>query len=225
MPKIADSRSPAPAPDLISSIDETISLTESSSVSDTLSLALPRFISFAECLKPIIHELQHSTDPDVLPIKKAVESLVSQLIKNCNESPVSIASMENCVHDLGRCLALLLMAWTDAPCEIREGMGVLHKDMMAVRFKGTAIEISRGDSVVLDLEDVVVRVKRGEESAVALLELGFLIQKGLVGEEESGGVILMLLNRLGSGKNWERLKIILLLRSLAGQSEENKVTI
>lgn len=227
---------PAHLPGVISSLDETISLsessfsaTESSSVSDTLNLALSHFASLAERLKPIIQELHNNVDPDIVPIKMAVESLDSHLaqtralIKNCDGSPVAVQSMEECVHDLGRCLGLLLMAWADAPKEIREGMGSLHKEMMKVRIKGMGPGIMVDDCVVPDLEDVFVRVKRGENSGVALLELGMLIQKGLMNMEETWAVISLLLNRLGSAKSGERLKIILLLRNLCRQSDDNKV--
>ncbi|ONK63503.1 uncharacterized protein A4U43_C07F15890 [Asparagus officinalis] len=215
---------------IISSIDETLSVSSSSSFSETLNLALPPFASFIERMKPIIQELHQNADPDIVSIKRAVESLHSQLrrtqvlIKNCNGPPISAKSMENCVHDLGRCLGLLLMAWIDAPCEIREGMGMLQKEMMATRFE-EEMEIAEDDGVVRDIEDLMVRVKRGGEEVdtmMAYLELGVLIRKGLVDEEENGRVISVLLNRLGCGKNGERLKIILLLRSLACQNDENK---
>lgn len=140
---------------------------------------------------------------------------------------MSIQIMEDCGHDLGRCLGLLLMAWREAPGEIREGMVSLQKEMMRVRLKGRYEPEIIGvgddhDGVAPDLEDVVMRVKRGEETGVALLELGLLIRRGGVGDEESWGVILALLNRLASAKSGERLKIILLLRSLARKNDENK---
>lgn len=182
-----------------------------------------------ERLKPIIHELHQNTEPDRAPSKRAVESLASQLrrvqvlIKNCNGSPVSAKSMENCVHDLGRCLGLLLMAWIDAPGEIREGMGMLQKDMTEVRFDG--MSTAEIEDVVPELDDVVARVKKGgEETGVALPELGLLVRRGLVPEEESKRVISVLVNRLACSKKGERLEIILLLRSLACQNDENKVS-
>lgn len=215
---------PDSLPALVSLSESSFTTAESSLASDPLTLALPQFASFAERLKPIIDQLHHTADPDILPIKKAVESLSSHLDRACDASPPSIHSIEDCVHDLGRCLGLLLMDWADAPSEIREGMVSLKKEMMSVRLKGSGPEIigSTDHVVVPDLEDVVVRVKRGEESGVALLELGSLIRRGLVGEEESLGVISVLLNRLGSAKSGERLKIILLLRSLAALNDENK---
>lgn len=141
------------------------------------------------------------------------------LVRSSAGSPVAVRLLEGSVRDLGRCLGLFLDAWGDALDEVKkEEIGELQREMMGVRFDGPK---SAG---VVDVEDLVVRIKSGDEDelGVVLLELGILITEGLV-REEGVCLIPVLLYRLVSAKSDNRLKIILLLRSLAFQSDENKV--
>ncbi|XP_008800201.1 U-box domain-containing protein 44-like [Phoenix dactylifera] len=210
---------------LLDSVEETVCLaTDPEAETLNLTSALPVFAAFVERLAPILHGLPQTEDSATPAIRKAVEALGTELrraralVRSSAGSPVAVRLMEGCARDLGRCLGLFLDAWGDALDEVKkEEIGGLQREMMGVRFGG-----SKGREVV-DVEDLVVRVKSGDEDelGVVLLELGILITDGLVTEE---GVCLIpvLLIRLASAKSDNRLKIILLLRSLAFHSDENK---
>ncbi|XP_010938607.1 U-box domain-containing protein 44 [Elaeis guineensis] len=210
---------------LLDSVEETVCLaTDPEAETLNLTSALPIFAAFVERLAPILHGLPQPEVSETPAIRKAMETLGAELrraralVRSSAGSPVAVRLMEGCVWDLGRCLGLFLDAWGDALDEVKkEEIGELQREMMGVRFDG-----SKSGGVV-DVEDLVVRVKSGDEDelGVVLLELGILITEGLVREE---GVCLVpvLLNRLASAKSDNRLKIILLLRSLAFHSDENK---
>lgn len=191
-------------------------------------------------LKLVLLELQRSEAPAPLSMRKALDSLHTvlqrsfALVKKATGPSVStIGLIEESVQDIGRCLGLLLLAWTDADVDVKESMGTLQREMMSVKLdskKGGSEGISGAEDdaggIVQDVEDVVMRIKRGEEEELrgALEVLEVLIEKRLVGEEEIEGVIQALVNRLGSSKNGCRLRIIVLLRKLADTNDEYKVS-
>ncbi|KAI0519961.1 hypothetical protein KFK09_007424 [Dendrobium nobile] len=189
-------------------------------------------------LKLILVDLRQSETPAPLSMRKALDSLRTALqrafalVKKPTGSSVStIGLIEESVQDIGRCLGLLLLAWTEAEADMKEAMSALQREMMSVKLdsrRGSSEGISGGEAdvgeIVEDVEDVVMRVKRGEEEELlgALEVLEVLIREGSVGEEESEGVIQALVNRLGSAKNGCRLRIIVLLRRLADTNDEYK---
>lgn len=211
---------------LLDSVEQTICLaTDPEAETLNLTSALPVFAAFVERLAPILHGLPQTEVSETPAIRKAVEDLGAELrraralVRSSAGSPVAVRLLEGSVRDLGRCLGLFLDAWGDALDEVKkEEIGELQREMMGVRFDGPK---SAG---VVDVEDLVVRIKSGDEDelGVVLLELGILITEGLV-REEGVCLIPVLLYRLVSAKSDNRLKIILLLRSLAFQSDENKV--
>lgn len=79
----------------------------------------------------------------------------------------------------------------------------------------------------LGIDDVVLQLKRGDDKKLkfALLELRELISAKTVDSEwlNEEEIISVLLNRLGSGKPYNRLIIIQILRSLASENAGYKV--
>ncbi|XAR54431.1 hypothetical protein NMG60_11029549 [Bertholletia excelsa] len=105
------------------------------------------FVEFSlliEKLTIILEELKHNKLMDTPQIKKAVESLETELrrakalVKNPNYigSPLN-KKIEDVTHDLGRSLGLVLFASYDVPMESKEKIDALRKEMMSVKFTST----------------------------------------------------------------------------------------
>ncbi|PIA53717.1 hypothetical protein AQUCO_00900361v1 [Aquilegia coerulea] len=88
------------------------------------------------------------------------------------------------------------------------------------------IEEVEDDRNILDAEDVGLKLKYGneEEFKCALMGLNTLLREKMVSNEwvNDEEIIPILLNKLGSSKQINRLSIILILRSLVSQNDENK---
>lgn len=231
---------------LLLSLEEISSLAKDSQIERE---AMSEFSLFVERIAPILTDLKEIEAAETAPIRKAIESLDAEinrsrdLLKNSN-SRCSLRQIEEAVHDLGRCLGLVLQASLDVAVEIQESIGALHKEMIGVTFISDASagssnrheieefiqnvdEGGKEDLIVLDADDLALHLKKGsdEEFGDALSELSKLMREGLVENEWiiDKGIVQILLNRLSSSKHDGRLAIILILRSLASKSDEIKV--
>ncbi|XP_072983026.1 U-box domain-containing protein 44-like [Typha latifolia] len=207
--------------DLLSDLD--------SSAHEILALDSPHplFAALISRLDPVLESLRQNEVSD-WQIYDALESLESELgraravLTSPSGSTVTAQDLEISIRGIGRCLGLVVDAWVDAPEEIRERADELRREMVTVTFGGRMVD--RGGDVVVDAEDLVVRVKKGDagELGVVVSEIGGLIGEGFLVEEEGGRLIPALLNRLSSAKCDNRVKIITVLRSFAVSSDENK---
>jgi hypothetical protein len=127
------------------------------------------------------------------------------------------------VREIGRRLGLMLDAWVDVPVEVKEGVEMLKSEMVAVRFEG--VDKKKNASAIADVEDLVVRIKTADEDDVcnAGVEIGALIEEGVLMPEECAGLISALFGRICLVKSDCRVKILSVLRQLAGYSNDNKV--
>ncbi|RZC83007.1 hypothetical protein C5167_045793 [Papaver somniferum] len=209
------------------------------------------FSEFSVYLERIIQVLNDLKDNnninDTIPVCKIVELLGKELEKsftliNPNEiTSTTTKQIEEQTHNLGRCLGLLLLTVRHVGTEIREEIGVLHMEMMNVRFEEVSIENEleeeevkeeanskdeKIEKIIFDFDDVVIQIKYGndEELKFALLALSTLIENRMIGNEwiVDQGVVPLLVKRLGSAKQDNRLGILLLLRSLAVENGVNK---
>ncbi|KAG0489599.1 hypothetical protein HPP92_006462 [Vanilla planifolia] len=193
---------PGSFPDVLSELLDT--------VEEIAAGVLYPAIPLLGCLKTILLELRNRESAVSEPIREVLDSLRAvlqrslALVKKATGSSVStIDLIEESVHDIGRCLGLLVLAWADAPMEVKEAMIAFAREMMAA----SSIPIKKGAE---------------DELETALSEVGMLIDKGLVGEEDVGDVIHAIVRRLGSAKNGCRLRIIFLMRKLAELSDDTK---
>lgn len=126
------------------------------------------------------------------------------------------------MREIGHRLGLVLDAWVDVPVEVKEGVEMLKDEMEGVRFESNA---KKNAEVVADVEDLVVRVKTGDEEVIgnAGVEIGRLIEEGVLVPEECAGLISALFGRICLVKSDCRVKILSVLRRLAGYSNDNKV--
>lgn len=221
--------------ELQASADEVASLAKDSEIGREIFSELA---SFVEKFNPILNDLKGNTCLITPPIRKGIESLETELqrarslIRSSN-SISSVKLIEEMTHGLGRCLGLVLFASLDTSVDIKEKIGALHKEMMNARFSSSstseldveAIEVE-DDNITLDVDDVVLQLKYGkdEELKIALSNLNVLIRDKMVKDDwvNEEGIIPILLNRLGSSKQNNRLSIIQVLRSLASESTDNK---
>ncbi|KAG9443648.1 hypothetical protein H6P81_014988 [Aristolochia fimbriata] len=213
-----------------------------------------QFAVFLEKQAPILKELGDNENMDTPAIRKAVESLETEmkrariLVRNFNDrgshsrQEASVNTIEEVIRDLGRCLGMVLLASLDVSVEIKEKIGVLHKEMISVKFdKSSDTESIQSSScsdaksigkseieeaVTLDIEQVVSQLKNGSGEALtaALSELRRLISGQLVSKDWiiENGIVSVLLNRMASSKHEHRLPIILILRILTAQNSEHK---
>lgn len=231
--------------ELIESTHEVTSLAQSSKfegqVFTEVSLLVDKFVPIFNDLGENIKFIDHP------PIRKAIESLGKELrrAKAMIISPGSktlVKQIEDMVHDLGRSLGLVLFASLEVSADLKDKIGALHKDLMNAKFDWSSApssshhsgfiseieveeEIER-ERISLDIDDVVVQLKHGNDEELNLALLGL---KELIGGKKVDnnwiveGVIPVLFNRLSSSKPENRLIIIHLLRSLASDNAENKV--
>ncbi|KAK9282700.1 hypothetical protein L1049_010920 [Liquidambar formosana] len=232
--------------ELQASADEVASLAK---VSETEREIFAEFALLVEKIAPILNDFEDNKAVDTPPIRKAVESLERELKRakaliGTPNSKTSVQQIEDVTHDLGRSLGLVLFASLDVSIEIKEKIGALRKEMMSVRFELSpsptvspsresefANELEAGEEIEeerinLDVEDVVLQIKYGndEELKFALLGLNDLVRGQMVSNEwlNDEGIIPILFNRLASSKPNNRLIIIQTMRSLVSQYTENK---
>ncbi|KAI3900318.1 hypothetical protein MKW92_034275 [Papaver armeniacum] len=206
------------------------------------------FSAYLERIIQVLNDLKDNNNiNDTIPVCKIVELLGKELEKsftliNPNEiTTTTTKQIEEQTHNLGRCLGLLLLTIRHVGSEIREEIGVLHMEMMNVRFEEVSIENEleeeevkeedqykddKIEKIIFDFDDVVIQIKYGndEELKFALLALSTLIENRMIGNEwiVDQGVVPLLVKRLGSAKQDNRLSILLLLRSLAAENGANK---
>ncbi|XP_043692472.1 U-box domain-containing protein 44-like [Telopea speciosissima] len=225
--------------ELLQLADEVASLAKDS---ETEPEIFTEFAVFVEKFSPILIDLRdNSSVMDTLSIQKAVESLENELrhartvIKASNS--ISSKQVGEIIHDLGRCLGLVLLASLDVSIEIKEKFGALHKEMMNVRFNASTdhelefindLEV-KGENdrrIILDINDIALHLKYGndEEFRLALSGLRSLISEKMIQNEwvNDESIIPILLNRLPSSKENDRLTIISILKSLLVENDENK---
>ncbi|KAJ0976157.1 hypothetical protein J5N97_018122 [Dioscorea zingiberensis] len=202
----ASSGAGAPA-ELLVSLRETVSL--------AYAVSLPAMASLLGRLTIAVHSMEPA-EAVFVPMAADLRRLRAVMRSSAAAGPAeTAAAAREVMKDLGRSLGLLLLE----PAGARDGMAALHREMMAARFEGPE---GRWGGPVPDLEEAVVRIKGGDEMECAIAELGFLVREGLVQDEDGPGVVSVLVNRLSSVKDGNRLRILSLLRSLAALSEQNK---
>lgn len=237
--------------ELVIEIKELISEVSSlAQYSVTQREILTEFEILVEKLVPILAGLMDSIKfKDHPPVRKAVESLGSELkrakaLLKTQETKSFIKQVEDVVHDLGRSLGLVLLASLEVSTDLKDKIGVLHKDLMNTRFDMSSFASTSYDSEVVSeieveeeiqeekrvcfgIDEVSSQIKYGadEQLKFALLELNELIGDKRVSSEwiSDEGVIPILFNRLSSSNSENRLCIVQLLRSLASVNVDNKV--
>ncbi|KAL6125283.1 hypothetical protein ACLB2K_073342 [Fragaria x ananassa] len=198
---------------------------------------------------PILDDLRDNVKfKDHPPLKKAVESLglelkrAKALVKN-PETKLFSKQIEEVVHDLGRSLGLVLWASLEVSTDLKDKIGVLHKDLMSTRFDMSSFpstsydsgvvseleieeEIQEEKRVCFGIDDVALQLKCGDDEQLkyALLELNELIGDKRVSSEwiNDEGVIPILFNRLCTSNSGNRLSIVQLLRTIASDNADNK---
>ncbi|KAJ4951844.1 hypothetical protein NE237_028676 [Protea cynaroides] len=226
--------------ELLRLTDEVASLAKDS---ETEPEIFTEFALFVEKFSPILNDLSdNSTVMDTLTIQKAVESLENELrrarsVIKASDSRTPTKQVEDIIHDLGRCLGLVLLASLDVSVEIKEKFGTLSQEMMSVRFKASTdhelkfvnnLEVNGEDErkAILDIDNIALHLKYGndEEFRLALSGLISLISEKMIQNEwvNDEGIIPILLNRLASVKENDRLTIISILKNFAVENNENK---
>ncbi|XP_042491626.1 U-box domain-containing protein 44-like [Macadamia integrifolia] len=226
--------------DLLQLADEVASLAKDS---ETEPEIFTEFAVFVEKFSPILIDLRdNSTVMDTLPIQKAVESLENELrhaktVIKASNSRTSAKKVEEIIHDLGRCLGLVLLASLDVSVDIKEKFGALHKEMMNVRVNASIdhelefvhdLEVKGEDDgrTIFDINNIALHLKYGndEEFRFALSGLRSLISEKMIQNEwvSDEGIIPILLNRLASSEENDRLTIISILKSFILDNDENK---
>ncbi|KAI5342129.1 hypothetical protein L3X38_010004 [Prunus dulcis] len=218
--------------------------------SETQREILAEFEILVEKLVPILDGLMDNIIKfkDHPPVRKAVESLGSELkrakaLLKTQETKSFIKQVEDVVHDLGRSLGLVLLASLEVSTDLKDKIGVLHKDLMNTRFDMSSFASTSYDSEVVSeieveeeiqeekrvcfgIDEVSLQIKCGDDEQLkfALLELNELIGDKRVSSEwiTDEGVIPILFNRLSSSNSENRLCIVQLLRRLASDNADNK---
>ncbi|MQM02492.1 hypothetical protein Taro_035256 [Colocasia esculenta] len=227
------------------SAKEVVSLARAPPAGSPAQALLFQLASLVERVPPTLRQLLLHEDDGVALPRSVAESLqaplrrLRMLVEDATSSgrtpTAPTLSIEGAASELGRHLGLVLLAAGDAPADVREAAALLQRELMAVRVHpplsspqanpGQWGSSPTGDGVAPDLEDLLVRVKGAseeEELAGALEDLDYLIGGGVVWEG-GGGIVAALLKRLRFAGKENRLRIILLLRSLASQSDDHKV--
>lgn len=218
--------------------------------SETQREILAEFEILVEKLVPILDGLMDNIIKfkDHPPVRKAVESLGSELkrakaLLKTQGTKSFVKQVEDVVHDLGRSLGLVLLASLEVSTDLKDKIGVLHKDLMNTRFDMSSFastsydsgvvseieveeEIQEEKRVCFGMDEVSLQIKCGDDEQLkfALLELNELIGDKRVSSEwiSDEGVIPILFNRLSSSKSENRLCIVQLLRRLASDNADNK---
>ncbi|XP_077219136.1 U-box domain-containing protein 24-like [Tasmannia lanceolata] len=219
--------------ELLESVDEISFLSNKYEIK---SEVLSQFVALIEEFTPILNDLKENEIMDTPPVRKAVESLGAELqrafiLTRDFNSRVSVKQIEDVTHNLGRCLGLLLFSSFDMSVKIKDKIEILQKEMINAKFDDEEdlirnLKGGKVDRIDLDIDDVVLHLKNGddEQFGIAISELSMRISDKSVSDEwvNERGIIQILLNRMGASKHDNRLAIILLLRSLASENDENK---
>ncbi|KAL5994622.1 hypothetical protein ACLOJK_024675 [Asimina triloba] len=163
-----------------------------------------------------------------------------------------VARIEDELHEVGRCLELVLLACLEvAVADVKDVIGDLHTRMIDAKFdscysgdsssydesEDSIVEVAEFSPILRcvvekigrDMDEVVVQLKIGkeEELGASLSELSSLMREKRItyGWVQDRGIVSILMNRLGSCKHDNRLAILLMLRSLAAENEENMASI
>ncbi|KAI4302496.1 hypothetical protein MLD38_038232 [Melastoma candidum] len=177
-------------------------------------------------------------------------SRAGNLIKQADSGCLA-RKIEDLTRDLGRSLGLVVFAGVGFPTEAKRRIGDLYRELMTTSFGTSQVTslrtstssdsgyhskseteetveergIIKEEIVVLDVDDVTLRLKRGDEEELrhSLLVLWDLIRRGHASREwiENQGIISVLCNRLSSVKGNNRLTMLRILRALS--SDENAV--
>ncbi|KHN45320.1 U-box domain-containing protein 44 [Glycine soja] len=163
--------------------------------------------------------------------KKELEKVGLKISKSFPLTRTTLASMESLSLPVVQEIVLSadMQSSLEVSTDFREKIGTLQRQLMNVRFSGSAMKLTgeiEEEIVNVSIDDVVLQLKNGkdEEFAVALLRLKEFMRSerldgGLIDEEAT---LSILFNRLGSCKADNRLTIIRLLRSIALGNDEKK---
>ncbi|XP_078178749.1 U-box domain-containing protein 44-like [Carex rostrata] len=185
----------------------------------------PLLASLLEQLNPVVDSLYQTRFSDYGAVVSTLKLLEEELIhaNSLVRAPGGphTGLLQLSVREIGHRLGLVLDAWVDVPVEVKEGVEMLKDEMEGVRFESNA---KKNAEVVADVEDLVVRVKTGDEEVIgnAGVEIGRLIEEGVLVPEECAGLISALFSRICLVKSDCRVKILSVLRRLAGYSNDNK---
>ncbi|KAL6288709.1 hypothetical protein ACE6H2_006219 [Prunus campanulata] len=120
--------------------------------SETQREILTEFEILVEKLVPILDGLMDNIIKlkDHPPVRKAVESLGSELkrakaLLKTQGTKSFIKQVEDVVHDLGRSLGLVPLASLEVSTDLKDKIGVLHKDLMNTRFDMSSFASGRGN--------------------------------------------------------------------------------
>lgn len=236
--------------ELQQSADEVSSLAKDSEIFNDFSILIEKLAPILMGLKA--NKLMDI--PPILKALESLEKELKRakaLIKSPNYQSLHVKQIESVTQNLGRSLGLVLFAGHDVLIDEKEKIEALRKEMMNLRFSSDAVssydskseefvdefgteedteeEIVQEDRRSLSVEDIVVQLKYGndDEFKYAILGLYSLISENNVTDEwiNDEGVILVLFNRLGSSKPYNRLTIIRILRTLVAYNDQNKVCI
>ncbi|KAJ4804774.1 U-box domain-containing protein 43 [Rhynchospora pubera] len=197
-------------------------------INSTISLPAtpPLLASLLEQLNPVVDSLYQTRFSDYATVVSTLELLQAEL--NHANSLVRAPGgphtglLQLSVREIGRRLGLVQEAWVDVPVEVKEGVDMLKAEMVGLRFEGVTKKKNAG--VVADVEDLVVRIKTGDEEGIvnAGLEIDGLIEESVLVPEECAGLISALFGRICLVKSDCRVKILSMLRRLAGYTNCNK---
>lgn len=242
--------------ELVASADEVVSLAKDSEI-DTE--ALSEFAMYIEKLSPILDTMREDkVIMDTPSIRSAIGSLEAELqrARNCiiNKNICLDGQrfdvIQQLTHDLGRSLGLLLFASIGVSLDLKDKLGILHKEMMNAKFEqsyccssnestGEIVEEVMNDDHLcgdkeefmimgMEREDVALQLKYGndDEFKNSLMGLEILLRDKVIDCEwiTDEGIVSILLNRLGSSKCIDRLSIIKVLRRIALENHQTKET-
>ncbi|XP_021774415.1 U-box domain-containing protein 43-like [Chenopodium quinoa] len=238
--------------ELVASADEVVSLAKDSEIDTEV---LSEFAIYIEKLSPILDTLREDKIiMDTPSIRSAIGSLEAELqrARNCIVNRNSCSNdhrfdvIQQLTHDLGRSLGLLLFATIGVSLDLKDKLGILHKELMNAKFDHSyccsssestreiveeimneeQIYREKEEIMIIEREDVALQLKYGndDEFKNSLLGLEIMIRDKIVDCEwiTDEGIIPILFNRMGSSKCIDRLSIIKVLRSIAHENPRTK---
>lgn len=173
----------------LSSADEVASLAKESEIEPE---TLIEFSLFVEKLTPILSELKENKHVDAPPIRKAIESLNTELhrAKTLIKSPKFETQLgkliEDITHDLGRSLGLVIFASHDIPLPQKENIEELRQELMRARFSLSSGSVNDGETEITEeteesmgeireeiIEEVIEDKMISEKSEDVILQLKY----------------------------------------------------
>ncbi|KAF9596868.1 hypothetical protein IFM89_013916 [Coptis chinensis] len=219
---------------LLTTVQELASLSENTHIQREL---FTDFALLVHQFTPILEELRESYIIEKTTIIKSLESLHTELkraitlIQN-GKTTCFFKQIEEVAHDLGRCLGLVFIASVeDFSVEMKQKIGALQKTLMNAKFSeiGFSQEVEeeiQEDRIELDVDGVGLKLKCGDDEKFkcTLLGLRHLLTEKMVSNESviEEDIIPILVNRLASSKQDNRFNIIVVLRILASENDDNK---